>query len=104
MVKFFLALLGFAFMLYGVFEVFYAGVWWNAQTFASLPSDLRELFQADKEVNRKLIDEIKEGLFTFAMGILMLGVNQIIMLLERNNESGTKVNFKKDLGNWPPSV
>ena len=103
MVKFFLALLGFVFMLYGVAQIVYACVW-NAQTFASLPPDLGELFRADKEVARKLIDEIKEGLFTFAMGILMLGVNQIIMLLERNNESGTKVNFKKDLGNWPPSV
>ena len=103
MVKFFLAALGFVFMLYGIAQIVYAGVW-NAQTFASLPPDLGELFRADKEVNRKLIDEIKEGLFTFAMGILLLGVNQIITLLDRNNERGTKVNFKKDLGNWPPSV
>ena len=103
MVKFFLALLGFVFMLYGIGQIALVIIWY-LQIFSSLPMELVSQVISDREVIKEPASQMTEGLFTFAMGILMLGVNQIIMLLERNNESGTKVNFKKDLGNWPPSV
>jgi hypothetical protein len=103
MVKFFLALLGFVFMLYGVAQIALVIIWY-LQIFSSLPMELVSQVISDREVIKEPASQMTEGLFIFAMGILMLGVNQIIMLLERNNESGTKVNFKKDLGNWPPSV
>ena len=103
MVKFFLALLGFVFMLYGIGQIALVIIWY-LQIFSNLPMELVSQVISDREVIKEPASQMTEGLFTFAMGILMLGVNQIIMLLERNNESGTKVNFKKDLGNWPPSV
>ena len=103
MVKFFLALLGFVFMLYGIGQIALVIIWY-LQIFSSLPMELVYQVISDREVIKEPASQMTEGLLTFAMGILMLGVIQIIMLLERNNESGTKVNFKEDLGNWPPSV
>ena len=90
-------------MLYGIGQIAVVIIWY-LQIFSSLPIELVSQVISDREVIKEPASQMTEGLFTFAMGILMLGVNQIIMLLERNNESGTKVKFKKDLGNWPPSV
>ena len=103
MIRLFLAIFGFLFIVYGIGQIALVIIWY-LQISSSLPVELVSQVIFDREVIKEPASQMTEGLFTFAMGILMLGVNQIIMLLERNNESGTKVNFKKDLGNWPPSV
>ena len=59
---------------------------------------------SDGEVIKEPASQMTEGIFVIGMGILLLGVDRIIGLLEQSKNSDSKVNFKKDLGNWFPSV
>ena len=56
---------------------------------------------SDREVIIEPASQMTEGIFAIGMGILLLGVERIIALLEQNKNSDSKVNFKKYLGIWP---
>ena len=103
MVKFFLALLGFVFMLYGIGQIALVIIWY-LQIFSSLPMELVSQVISDREVIKEPASQMTEGIFIIGIGILLLGVDRIIGLLEQSKNRDSKVNFKKDLGNWPPSV
>ena len=71
MVKFFLALLGFVFMLYGIGQIALVIIWY-LQIFSSLPMELVSQVISDREVIKEPASQMTEGIFAIGVGILLL--------------------------------
>jgi hypothetical protein len=103
MIRLFLAIFGFLFIVYGIGQIALVIIWY-LQISSSLPMELVSQLISDREVIKEPASQVTEGIFVIGMGILLLGVDRIIGLLEQSKNRDSNVNFKKDLGNWPPSV
>ena len=103
MIRLFLAIFGFLFILFGIGQIALVIIWY-LKISSSLPMEIVSQVISDREVIKEPASQMTEGIFVIGMGILSLGVDRIIGLLEQSKNRDSKVNFKKDLGNWPPSV
>ena len=103
MIRLFLAIFGFLFIVYGIGQIALVIIWY-LQISSSLPMELVSQVISDREVIKEPASQMTEGICVIGMGILLLGVDRTIGLLEQSKNRDSKVNFKKDLGNWPPSV
>ena len=49
-------------------------------------------------------DLLGKGLSNIAMGLLLLGIHQLISNQDSQNKKSEVASLRKDLGNWPPLV
>lgn len=94
MIRFILKWLGYAFIVFGAFQVVFE-LFSYSQAYQALQQDALELFTAR-------LDDMGIGLANVACGAIMVGIHELLIKADMQNVTPMKA--KKDLGNWPPSV
>ena len=94
MIRFIIKWLGYAFIVFGAFQVVFE-LYSYSQAYQALQQDALELFTAR-------LDDMGVGLSNVACGAIMVGVYELLIKVDMQNVTPMKA--KKDLGNWPPSV
>ena len=94
MIRLILKWLGYAFIVFGTFQVVFE-LFSYSQAYQALPQDALELCTAR-------LDDRGVGLANVACGAIMVGIHELLIKADMQNVTPMKA--KKDLGNWPPSV